>query len=122
VLKELFLAALVLANPAVAMETTASLGAAIRAVADLPEEARARAAELAGRIAGTRQSLNLSLWAQSLARTADRVGLLVCGDVVRAAAAVKAIGNDLVVSDLLDFATGPGHRAARAMLGLSIEV
>jgi DNA-binding response OmpR family regulator len=122
VLKELFLAALVLGNPAVAIESSAGLARAMATLADLPDDARARAAGRASKLAAARTSVNLSAWQHALARSADRVGLLVSGDVVRAAAAVRVLGGNAAASDLCDFATSAGHRMARSAIGVSIAV
>jgi hypothetical protein len=121
-LKELFLAAVLLGNPATALEPSPGLTAAIRAVATLPGDTRDELAVRAAKLAASRPSVNLSTWAQSLARTADRVGLLLCGDVTKAASAARQMGGDAAATGLLDWATSADHRAARRMLGVSIDV
>ena len=121
-LKELFLAAVLLGNPATALEASSGLAAAVRAVATLPEDTRDDLAVRAARIAGARSSVNLSTWAQSLARTADRIGLLLCGDVAKAASAARQMGGDAAAAGLIDWSTGAEHRSARRMIGVSIDV
>ena len=72
------------------------------------------------RLVSRSPSFNLSKWAKALARTADRAGLLVSGDLPAArrfAAESTAMGDDLV-----DFALSPAHLALRTELGLSIDV
>jgi hypothetical protein len=57
-----------------------------------------------------------------MARTADRVGLLVCGDPAAALRACEAVGGPPAADDLCAWATGPEHLAARSVLGISIDV
>ncbi len=86
------------------------------AVLDRPTRDQARA--LAQRLLARSQDHNLSRWALSLGRTADRFGLLVCGDVpvaVRLAASPSANG------DLLDFARSEAFLRLRAALGLTVS-
>ncbi len=99
-------------------ETTEPLAeAATRAVAALPgplrEQARAAALRLVSRGGG----LNLSLWSRSLARTADRAGMLFCGDVPAALAGASEMGE--LDRDLQEFAFSAAHVQLRAQLGLS---
>jgi CheY-like chemotaxis protein/tetratricopeptide (TPR) repeat protein len=122
VLKALFTAAMSLINPQVHVEADATLIEARRAVDALPLTDRDKLGELAARITAARSSINLSRWARALARTADRVGLLLTGDVPGAAAAVRALASAEAVDDLIDWAIGPDHLAARAALGLSVDV
>jgi hypothetical protein len=121
-LRELFLAAVLLTDRAASPEATPGLARAVRAVAALPRSIQDELARRAGLVAAARPSLNLSAWIQALARTADRVGLLLCGDAPRAAAASRQLGGESVAGALLDWTTGAEHRAARAALGLSIAV
>jgi CheY-like chemotaxis protein/tetratricopeptide (TPR) repeat protein len=69
-----------------------------------------------------RTNLNLSAWLRAMARTADRVALLVCGDPVVAVRAADAIGGADEARELAAFAISAPHLAARAGLGLSIDV
>ncbi|HVV87957.1 MAG TPA: hypothetical protein VHE35_33180, partial [Kofleriaceae bacterium] len=58
---------------------------------------------------------NLSRWAQALGRTADRFGLLVCGDIPTA---LRLAGDRSGDGGLHDFARSPTFLALRAALGL----
>ena len=75
-----------------------------------------------GQVAGRSRSINLSEWARGLSRTADRVGLLLCGDLPAATRFVREAGNSAAVGDLIDFAVGPDYLAARVAMGLSVDV
>ncbi|HUS32571.1 MAG TPA: tetratricopeptide repeat protein [Kofleriaceae bacterium] len=77
-------------------------------------QARASALRLLSRTGG---GLNLSLWARSLSRTADRTGMLLCGDVPAAFAGAKDMGD--LDKDLVEFAYSAAHVNLRAQLGLS---
>jgi tetratricopeptide (TPR) repeat protein len=88
------------------------------AVAKLPasvrDQARASALRLLSRAGG---GLNLSAWAKSLTRTADRAGLLLCGDIPAAFLGAKEAGE--LDRDLVEFAYSAPHVALRARLGLT---
>lgn len=88
------------------------------AVAALPTQvhdaARAAALRLLSRTGG---GLNLSLWARSLSRTADRAGMLLCGDVPASFAGAKEVGE--LDKDLVEFAYSPAHATLRHQLGLT---
>jgi tetratricopeptide (TPR) repeat protein len=92
--------------------------AAEKAVRELAEssrtQARASAIRLLSRSGG---GLNLSLWARALSRTADRAGLLLCGDVPAAFAGAKEMGD--LDKDLVEFAFSAAHVQLRQQLGLS---
>jgi hypothetical protein len=77
-------------------------------------QARTAALRLLSRSGG---GLNLSLWARSLSRTADRAGLLLCGDVPAAFTGAKEMGD--LDRDLVEFTYGSGHVQLRKQLGLS---
>jgi hypothetical protein len=77
-------------------------------------EARAAALRLLSTTGG---GLNLSLWARSLARTADRAGMLLCGDVPAAFVGAKEMGD--LDRDLVEFAYSSAHVALRRQLGMS---
>ncbi|HSK03999.1 MAG TPA: tetratricopeptide repeat protein [Kofleriaceae bacterium] len=91
--------------------------AASEAVARLPAAARVNARAAALRLLSRGDGLNLSLWARSLARTADRAGLLLCGDIPAAFAGAREVGE--LDRDLVDFAFSAAHVQLRAQLGLS---
>ncbi len=88
------------------------------AVEALPEhvrtQARAAALRLLSRTGG---GLNLSLWSRSLARTADRAGMLLCGDVPAAFAGARDAGE--LDRDLIEFAYSAAHVSLRNQLGIT---
>lgn len=86
-------------------------------VAMLPATNRVQARAAALRLLSRGDGLNLSMWARALSRTADRAGLLLCGDVPAAFAAAKEIGE--LDRDLIEFAYSAAHVRLRAQLGLS---
>lgn len=90
---------------------------AAEAVAGLPPETRFEARAAALRLLSRGDGLNLSLWSRSLARTADRAGLLLCGDAPAAFAGAREVGE--LDRDLVDFAFSAAHVQLRAQLGLS---
>jgi hypothetical protein len=79
---------------------------------------RDQARALAQRLLARSQDHNLSRWAQSLGRTADRFGLLVCGDVP---VAVRLASSGTADGDLLDFARSEAFLRLRAALGLTVS-
>ena len=86
----------------------------------LDEEARNQARAVVLRLVSRAPQFNLSRWARGLNRTADRAGLLACGDLpaaVRYAADSGAQGDDLI-----EFAISPAFLSLRTELGLSIDV
>jgi tetratricopeptide (TPR) repeat protein len=92
------------------------------AIARLPGAARD---ELRARLDGIQRrggGLDLSEWRRALARTANRVGLLLCGDVPAAYRYVRDVGGPEAATELLGFAIDPGFARLRAAMGLSIEV
>lgn len=91
--------------------------AATEAVAKLMPAARVQARAAALRLLSRGGGLNLSLWARSLARTADRAGLLLCGDVPAAFAGAKEVGD--LERDLVEFSFSAAHVQLRKQLGLS---
>jgi len=86
-------------------------------VSMLPATKRVQARAAALRLLSRGDGLNLSLWARSLSRTADRAGMLLCGDVPAAFAGAKEIGE--LDRDLMEFAYSAAHVKLRAQLGLS---
>ncbi len=91
--------------------------AAAAAFAALERDRRRAARGAVLRLVAREPALNLSKWARALARTADRAGLLLAGDVPVALAGARAAGAD--GADLIAFATSDAHRALRAALGLA---
>ena len=90
---------------------------AAEAVARLPAEARVQARVAALRLLSRGEGLNLSLWSRALSRTADRAGLLLCGDIPAAFAGAREVGE--LDPDLVDFAFSAAHVRLRAQLGLA---
>jgi|GEM_PF-1002095 len=123
VLKAAMLGALTHVLPETQVDDPAGGVAQMRdAVARLPAQTQQSAANLVTQVARRSRSINLSEWARGLSRTADRVGLLLCGDLPSAARFVREAGNSAAVDDLIDFALSPDYLAARVALGLSIDV
>jgi tetratricopeptide (TPR) repeat protein len=86
-------------------------------VSVLPPTNRVQARAAALRLLSRGDGLNLSLWARSLSRTADRAGMLLCGDIPAAIAGAKEIGE--LDRDLVEFAYSAAHVKLRAQLGLA---
>jgi hypothetical protein len=88
------------------------------AIRKLPPAAREAARASALRLlAKAGDGLNLSLWAKSLSRTADRTGLLLSGDIPGAFAAARELGE--LDRDLLEFAYSAAHVTLRQQLGMT---
>lgn len=90
---------------------------AAAAVARLPDPVRHQARTAAIRLLSRDKGLNLSLWARSLSRTADRAGMLLCGDIPAAFAGAKDAGE--LDKDLIEFAYSAAHVQLRKQLGLA---
>jgi hypothetical protein len=87
------------------------------AVAQLGGAARVQARAAALRLLSRGGGLNLSLWARALSRTADRAGMLLCGDIPAAFVGAKEAGE--LDRDLVEFAYSPAHVKLRSQLGLA---
>ncbi|MCX5747029.1 MAG: hypothetical protein NT062_31550 [Proteobacteria bacterium] len=90
--------------------------AATRAIEVLPEKQRLQARGAALRLLSRGAGLNLSVWGRALSRTADRAGLLLCGDVPAAFAGAKEVGE--LERDLVEFSYSAAHVHLREQLGL----
>jgi tetratricopeptide (TPR) repeat protein len=90
---------------------------ATAAVARLSDGARVAARAAALRLLARGGGLNLSLWSRALTRTADRVGMLLCGDVPAAFAGAREVGD--LDRDLVDFSFSAAHVKLRRQLGLA---
>lgn len=88
------------------------------ALTSLDQATRDQARALAQRLLARSPDHNLSRWAQSLGRTADRFGLLVAGDVP---VAVRLAASPTADGDLLDFARSEAFLRLRAALGLTVS-
>ncbi|HTJ43038.1 MAG TPA: response regulator [Kofleriaceae bacterium] len=89
-------------------------------LATLDEDTRTKARGVVLRLVARSPQFNLSKWSRGLARTADRAGLLVSGDLPAARRFCAESGER--DDDLIDFALSPAHLSLRAELGLSIDV
>jgi tetratricopeptide (TPR) repeat protein len=78
------------------------------------EQARASVLRLLSRTGG---GLNLSAWAKSLTRTADRAGMLLCGDIPAAFLGAREAGD--LDRDAVEFAYSASHVTLRARLKLA---
>ena len=67
-------------------------------------------------------TLNLARYTRGLARTADRVGLLLCNDLAAAVRSVLDSSAPGAENDLIDFAISDEYLEAREALGLSVAV
>ncbi len=91
-------------------------------IAQLHGETQSHALDLVGRLSRERPRLNLSRWTQIIPRTADRVGLLLCGDL---GASMQCLGQPLgsaAAVELMSFAVSSDHAQLRSDMGLSIDV
>ncbi len=92
--------------------------AASDAIARLTETTRAQARAAALRVLSrSGGGLNLSTWARSLSRTADRAGMLLAADIPAAFGGAREVGD--LDKDLVEFAYSAAHVALRGALGLS---
>ncbi len=73
-------------------------------------------------VAGSQATLNLGRYARGLARTADRVGLVLCNDLATAVRIVMAAGAPGAENELIDFALSDEYLEAREALALSVCV
>ncbi|HEX4461972.1 MAG TPA: hypothetical protein VIA18_28525, partial [Polyangia bacterium] len=123
-LKQTLLATLTLATPSLRVDDAdgeiARLRAQISAAA--PHLVRDVAPLCERVLAGSQAQLNLSRYARAIARTADRVGLVLCNDLAVAVRIVMAGGAPGAENDLIDFALGDSYLAARQALGLAVAV
>jgi hypothetical protein len=87
------------------------------AVAQLAGAARVQARAAALRLLSIGGGLNLSVWARSLSRTADRAGMLLCGDIPAAFHGAREASE--LDRDLVEFAYSAAHVQLRNQLGLS---
>ncbi len=92
-------------------------GAAAEALTQLTDQARVQAKAAALRLLSRGSGLNLSTWAKSLSRTADRAGMLLCGDIPAAFEGAKEVGE--LDRDLLEYAYSAAHVQLRKQLGLA---
>jgi hypothetical protein len=123
-LKVVLLATLALAQPGLKLDDPDGQVAALRAkLATSPSLAREVAPLVEKLLRGPQGTLNLSRYARGLSRSADRVALVLTGDVELGArlAAESAQVPDAAPA-LVAFALGASYHAAREALGLTISV
>jgi DNA-binding response OmpR family regulator/tetratricopeptide (TPR) repeat protein len=121
-LKTILLATVTLSSPGLKIDDADGQIAALRAqLAVAPGLAR-DVAPLVDRLLKVQGALNLSRYTRGLARTAERVGLLVCNELQAAARITAETSVPGAVDDLLDFALSPEYHSAKEALGLSIAV
>jgi hypothetical protein len=122
-LKHALLAAFSLAAPHAPVEDPDGTIAIIReALETLDEATRHEIRRQVAALTQDSQSLNLSRWSRALARTADRIGLVLCGDIPAAVRFARDTAHEGMIEDLIDFGVSSSHLAARAHLGISIDV
>lgn len=122
-LKSLVLAAMTLVTPGLKIDDGDGTVAKLRAhLLQSPTLARDVQPEVERLLGGKQSSLNLSRFVRGLSRTADRVGLLVCNDLITAVHAASQMSAPEAADDLLDFALSPEYLETKEALGLSIAV
>lgn len=84
-----------------------------------PAEVRAQLFELGSKLLRDRNRLNLSAWNRALSRSADRIALLICGDLLRVGRAVAEEQGPEALDELLDFALSLDHIDLRQELGIA---
>jgi tetratricopeptide (TPR) repeat protein len=118
-LKESLLAALLLVSPKIRVEDPDGNAARLRdkLTAGTPQLAR----ELQPLVEKLLKNgtLNLSRFTRGLTRTADRIGLLLCGDP---SVALRLIQDADAAAELTSWALSDEHLALRDQLGLSVAV
>ncbi len=82
----------------------------------------AQVVEFGLRILHERPAINLSAWSRTLNRTATRMGLLICGDLLRVGRAVAEEEGPEALDHLLEFALSLEHFDLRDELGVSAVV
>lgn len=68
------------------------------------------------------KTINLSRWTRAMARTGDRVGFVLSGDLPAAARFARESGDADALTDLIDFAISPSCSKLRMQMGLSVDV
>jgi hypothetical protein len=121
-LKQVVLAAYASASGSTSGDATADAARLRDAIDRMDPDRLAEVHTLVSHITGENERLNLTRWSQALARTADRVGLVLCGDLPIATRFTRDSGSREHVSELIAFAIGPEYLRLRAMMGLSIDV
>jgi hypothetical protein len=102
-LRPFFMAALATARGGLRSEDPVFEAAKAR-IASLEAPVRARIAESSQNLVREYGSINLSSWTKSLSRTAIRLSLVICGDLLRVGAALAEEEGQAALDDLLTFA------------------
>jgi len=122
-LRDYVLAAISIAYPEVAMPdpsgSVAAIQARIRAAPDVQAAVEGAVTSLK-RETHQARTLNLARWQTGISRTADRVGLLLCTDLVTAGRVVAEQGPE-AQQDLVDFALSETYGELRQSLGLALS-
>jgi hypothetical protein len=87
-----------------------------------PQWRREDVSRLLTRLTSGKANLNLSRWLRVMSSTADRVGLILCGDPAIALRGAASAGGPEAAEELLDWAASPEHLRLRRALGRSIDV
>jgi CheY-like chemotaxis protein/tetratricopeptide (TPR) repeat protein len=91
---------------------------ALQRIASVPAGFKMVALEVAGRLKRGRRAIDLVGWIRALPRTADRVALLVSGDLLRVGEAVAQEQKTGALDDLVTFALSPEYLEMREDIGL----
>ncbi|MCP4446507.1 MAG: hypothetical protein GY811_14350, partial [Myxococcales bacterium] len=123
VLKNAMMACYTLVAPnAVVPDPEGGIAELRAAIQKLDETSQYQALELVAHISHEHPTLNLSQWTRDLARTADRCGLLVCGDLPLSLRCLGEPIHSKAAIELLGFGLSSHHLRLRSNMGLSIEV
>lgn len=87
-----------------------------------PDSRREDIKRLLIRLTAGKANLNLSRWLRAMTHTADRVGMVLCGDPAVALRGAESAGGPEAAADLLEWATSPAHLRLRRELGRSVDV
>jgi hypothetical protein len=90
---------------------------ALQRIASAPAGFKMVALEIAGRLKRGRRAIDLVGWTRALTRTADRVGLLISGDLIRVGQTVADEQATGALDDLVAFALSQEHLEMREQLG-----
>src|SRR5690606_8721161 len=121
-LKQALLAAFSATHPGGSEDLERAVADLRDAIGRLPAEALAEAARLLDYLRAENRTINRSRWTRAMGRTADRVGLVLCGDLPAAARFAREGGEAEALTDLIDFALSPAFGKLRVQMGLSIDV
>ena len=92
------------------------------AIGGLPPDDLGEVGRLLEYLRSENRTINLSRWTRAMARTADRVGFVLSGDLPAAARFARESGDSDALTDLIDFAISPSCSKLRTQMGLSVDV